>query len=833
MIKKLLTLILVSVSIFQIQAQTNYSVARRWNEVQLAAIRQDFARPPIQARNLYHVSLAMYDAWAAYSNIASTVVLGKTINGVNYPFSGIVMPSNIDSARDMAISYAAYRVLLKKYVFSNNFLAAKYRFDTLMSHLGYDIYYTNTDYVNGTPADLGNYIAEQVIAFGLADGSNESVNYANQFYVPSNAPLEVAKTGNPTMTDPNKWQQLTVVAALDQNGNPIPSTPAFICPEWGNVIPFALDPTAATHYNRNGHDYTVYHDPGAPPTLDTVDVNNPSSLLYKWGHTMVAAWSCHLDPDDTTTMDISPASRGNISSYPTTFNDAVSFYNFTNGGSNGTGYSINPATNAPYTPQIVKRGDYTRVLSQFWADGPASETPPGHWYTILNHVSDYTGPDFSKRFEGVGPILSDLEWDIKSYLTLGGAVHDAAIACWGIKGWYDSPRPISAIRKMAMYGQCSDSTLPHYHPGGLPLTPGFIELVTVGDSLAGVGDSNINKIKIKSWKGFKYIANPATDHAGVGWILAEDWMPYQRKTFVTPPFAGYVSGHSTYSRAGAYVMTLLTGNPYFPGGMAEFPVSAYSGYLVFENGPTTDIHLQWAKYVDASDEASLSRIWGSIHPPFDDFNGRHIGEMVGTNSFNKAKSLFTGLSLPTTFNSFNGVIKDCHNQLSWATASERNVQSFLVMRSADGLHFTEKIAEVKATGNSEVKKQYSFIDKKPLPLNFYKIVAVDVDQSQMQSDIVKLDLKSCFSRDEIVLGEIYPNPAIDEMNIDLISETKQGDVTIHLIDLTGRQLMNLTQTMQSGKNSIHLNIKEIPAGHYILQLDNLNGVKEIRKFSKL
>ena len=63
-----------------------------------------------------------------------------------------------------------------------------------------------------------------------------------------------------------------------------------------------------------------------------------------------------------------------------------------------------------------------------------------------------------------------------------------------------------------------------------------------------------------------------TDVAGVGWILAEDWWPYQRPSFVTPPFAGYVSGHSTFSRAAAEIITMMTGDEYFPGGMGTFEV---------------------------------------------------------------------------------------------------------------------------------------------------------------------------------------------------------------------------------------------------------------------
>ncbi len=46
------------------------SVARQWNEENLAAIRIDVPHPPVHARNLFHVAVAMYDAWAAYDSTA-------------------------------------------------------------------------------------------------------------------------------------------------------------------------------------------------------------------------------------------------------------------------------------------------------------------------------------------------------------------------------------------------------------------------------------------------------------------------------------------------------------------------------------------------------------------------------------------------------------------------------------------------------------------------------------------------------------------------------------------------------------------------------------------
>ena len=64
----------------------------------------------------------------------------------------------------------------------------------------------------------------------------------------------------------------------------------------------------------------------------------------------------------------------------------------------------------------------------------------------MNYVSDH--PETIKRIEGAGEILSDLEWDVKAYLVLGGGMHDAAVTAWGCKGYYDYLRPISAIRMM-------------------------------------------------------------------------------------------------------------------------------------------------------------------------------------------------------------------------------------------------------------------------------------------------------------------------------------------------------------------------------------------------
>jgi hypothetical protein len=132
---------------------------------------------------------------------------------------------------------------------------------------------------------------------------------------------------------------------------------------------------------------------------------------------------------------------------------------------------------------------------------------------------------------------------------------------------------------------------------------------------------------------------------GVGWILAETWMPYQLASFVTPPFPGYVSGHSTYSRSAAEVLALLTGSEYFPGGLFEYDIEMGSG-LDFEYGPTAPMKLQFVSYFDASDQAALSRIYGGIHPAADDLAGRRIGHEIGPAAWALALQYFSGQIVP-------------------------------------------------------------------------------------------------------------------------------------------------------------------------------------------
>jgi glutathione S-transferase len=97
------------------------SVARQWLDLTLESIRADFGRPTIQARNLFHISVAMWDAWATFDERAQPWLFGERHSA-----------TDIAAARDVAISHAAYRVMLNRFSSAPGFAGVQPRYVALM-----------------------------------------------------------------------------------------------------------------------------------------------------------------------------------------------------------------------------------------------------------------------------------------------------------------------------------------------------------------------------------------------------------------------------------------------------------------------------------------------------------------------------------------------------------------------------------------------------------------------------------------------------------------------------------------------------------------------------
>ncbi len=415
-------------------------MARVWNEVALSAIRRDFPAPTVHARNLYHLSAAMWDAWTAYDDPGTGVFIDLELDG----------GPTVDTAREEAMGYAAFELLTNRYGSAAAGEQTLAELDETMAALCLPP--APDPAPEGSTAAVGHQVATAVIEAGRRDGSLQDESYRDGSYTAVNVPLVVAEPGT-VMVDPDRWQPLQMDNAQTQNGLVTSTVQNFIGSHWGQVASFALDVTPGT----------PPIDPGPPPSLadpatHDIVVENVVEVLRR---------SAALEPGTATCVDISPAGRGDS----------------TLGTDDGDGYDENPVTGDPYEATCVDPADFGRVLAEYWADGPHSETPPGHWNVLANAVSD--DPRLARRVGGTGEEVDRLEWDARLYLALNGALHDAAIAAWSLKAEHDSSRPISLIRHLGGLGQSSDPALPSFDQGGLPLVPGLVELVTAESSAAG------------------------------------------------------------------------------------------------------------------------------------------------------------------------------------------------------------------------------------------------------------------------------------------------------------------------------------------------------------
>jgi hypothetical protein len=396
------------------------SVVSDWNAAALAEVRLSRALrngPPIVARALAIAHTCMYDAWAAYDDIAV---------GTTDPRGGRRRPAGerTDENKAKAISFAAYRCLGNLYPDGSlppPLAQPSVRLNAMLVSQGYSLEETcATDKKcraadPTTAAGIGNIAAQAVIDARRNDGSNQYGDLppapcpvftpwpqpcAAAAYGQTSANPDRNKTGpysdyvvddytpyvpvNPLMgycnplepvcerqdiVDPNHWQPL-IFDGIDAAGNLVgqscldagkgteetcPGIQTFIAPHWERVTPFAL--TSASQFD------------------DVLTIPPPDYLK-------------------------------NSGRYQDDVNDMIQF-----------------------SRSLDTR---LKLIVEYWADGPSSELPPGHWGLFAQFVSQRDG--------------HTLDQDAKMFFAMHNASFDAGIVAWHIKRMYNGVRPITAVR---------------------------------------------------------------------------------------------------------------------------------------------------------------------------------------------------------------------------------------------------------------------------------------------------------------------------------------------------------------------------------------------------
>jgi len=324
-----------------------------WNAVILEAIRAlgrlpahspDRSRggPPQVARSIGVVYTAVYDAWAAFDDVAKPAYSGVPRRPA---------AQRTEANRRKACAQAAYRAVLDQFppaIFQPAVRAAlETRMAELLTAEGIAVGDMNTSLAN--PVGVANVATNAVLAFRHADNANQAARYADTTgYTAVNAPMFVLQPAAvDAIADVGRWQPLAYLNSAHEM-----KWPGFIAPHWGNVKPFAM---------ASGSQFR----PGPPqPVLS-------QGFLDQARHV--------IDVQAGLTVE-------------------------------------------------------QKVIAEYWADGPNSELPPGHWTEFAAYVAERDGLNLSAT--------------VKLYFALASAILDASIATWECKRFYDYPRPVTTIRHL-------------------------------------------------------------------------------------------------------------------------------------------------------------------------------------------------------------------------------------------------------------------------------------------------------------------------------------------------------------------------------------------------
>ena len=228
-----------------------------------------------------------------------------------------------------------------------------------------------------------------------------------------------------------------------------------------------------------------------------------------------------------------------------------------------------------------------KVIAEYWADGPSSSTPPGHWNEFAQDIS------LREKY--------DLEDDVKFFFALNNALFDTGIAVWDAKYTHDFVRPQTAIRYLF-----ADQEIPAWGgPNqGTQLIPG------------------------SEWQPYQDVTfvTPAfpeytSGHSGFSFAAAT----------VLEAFTGTDVLYDGVSR----------GAQDFDGDGEQDLIGLWStDQLAFEDYVGDPITLQWNTVWDAAEQAGHSRLLGGIHIQDGDLRGRAMGHSVALDVIERTADLF-------------------------------------------------------------------------------------------------------------------------------------------------------------------------------------------------
>jgi hypothetical protein len=187
---------------------------------------------------------------------------------------------------------------------------------------------------------------------------------------------------------------------------------------------------------------------------------------------------------------------------------------------------------------------------------------------------------------------------------------------------------------------------------------------------------------------------------------------------------------------------------------------------------------------------------------------------------------YTATPLPITLLSFTAQLKQENVALDWTTASEVNSDFFTVLRSADGVNFDE-IGQVKASGNSNNKINYSFLDTQPLDgISYYKLKLTNLNASSQDHNIVSVN----FSKERHAIFSIFPNPGNGQFTFDFTGIENNHEIAVTGVSESGAIVFNqIFYSRSIDHEQVQINLGDkISKGIYYFTIES-EGIKQTIK----
>ncbi len=178
----------------------------------------------------------------------------------------------------------------------------------------------------------------------------------------------------------------------------------------------------------------------------------------------------------------------------------------------------------------------------------------------------------------------------------------------------------------------------------------------------------------------------------------------------------------------------------------------------------------------------------------------------------------TVVILPIELLTFTAVPVGEEVVLDWETATEKDVDYFVLERSKDVTSW-EEIAVVDAIGNSTSLSTYQWIDRYPLVgVSYYRLKVIDMNYSTAYSHI------EVINRSDVHHALVYPNPA--ESIVTLQADFEEGSL-VSIVSTTGAVVAS--KVVSSSKNTLSFNIEALSSGCYYFEFTTDSGKRFTEK----